>query len=245
MEYGIGLKPEPRSFLSRMRENLPWAIFGFSAAFLLTACAGASSGNRTDRNRLEVLTDFTLALSKRDFGSASSMMATRDRMRVADEKGGVLPQYKERLCAMRLTTLVNNPMIRIEHGKILGIYDLLPVLVQAQAHVAEKDSAQATTAESEAGPSEEEIRHDQAQEELRKASEDFFRLVQAGKWKKAIGLLNEGEKDGFLRSDGRLKEGTRRRLAAVDTSSWEALALENGKLSGIVLIIPANPPAVQ
>jgi hypothetical protein len=166
-------------------------------------------------------------------------------MRLTDERGGVLPQFKERLCAMRLTTLVNNPMIRIEHGKILGIYDLLPVLDQAPPLAADADPMQITVAGIDAGPSVEKHRYNQAQDELRKASEAFFRSVQAGKWKKAINLLDEREKNGFLRSDGQLKEGTRRRLAAVDTSSWEALALENGKLSGIVLIIPANPPSVQ
>jgi hypothetical protein len=39
-----------------------------------------------------------------------------------------------------------------------------------------------------------------------------------------------------------VKEEARRRLAAVDTNSWDALTLENGMLTGAVLIIPSRPP---
>ena len=61
----------------------------------------------------------------------------------------------------------------------------------------------------------------------------------------AIGMLAPGERAVFLREDGRVKEGMRRRLAAVDTAAWGALALEDGKLTGVVLIIPSIPPAAR
>lgn len=43
-----------------------------------------------------------------------------------------------------------------------------------------------------------------------------------------------------MHGNSKLKIETPNRLAAVDTSSWEALTLKHGKLTGIVLIIPSS-----
>jgi hypothetical protein len=37
-----------------------------------------------------------------------------------------------------------------------------------------------------------------------------------------------------------VKEEARQRLAEADTADWEALTLKDGKLTGVVLIIPEN-----
>src|SRR3990167_1009829 len=87
-----------------------------AAIFFLVGCAGGGgpASNPGKGDRLDILTNFTLALSKRDFRTATDMLAPTERTLFLDGGGKVLPEYKERLRAMRLTTLVNNPSILVE-----------------------------------------------------------------------------------------------------------------------------------
>lgn len=213
--------------------------------FLLAACAGdkrRAFQPKRGNDRLEVLTTFTLALSKRDFATAADMMSPADRSRLLGEDGQVMPGYQERLRALRLTTMAQNPLISIEEGRIRGLYDLLPVLDQGPPV---ESMAIATGAPSgnpaiPAAPAAGEDELDRR--ELRAATDAFFRSVRDQQWKKALSMVNPGERQVFLRSDGKIKAAATRRLAAIDTSSWEALDMDEGKLSGVVLIIPATVP---
>lgn len=234
--------------------------FLVSLALLGAGCSPAprtkvAFGKETDR--LEVLTTFTLAVSKRDFHSATLLIDPSERGLFLDDKGIMRAEFQERLRAMRRTTLMNNPAITVSQGRILGIYGVMPMLEHGTpANVATEesgaDSAGATvevstedSMEVSAGAEADlpaEAGHDGDKDALRKAADTFFQSVRAGKWNQALGLVNAREKEAFVRPDGKLKEGTRQRLSAIDTSSWEALALEEGKLSGVILLIPATAP---
>ena len=48
------------------------------------------------------------------------------------------------------------------------------------------------------------------------------------------------ERGDFLDAKGKVKGDARERLAKVDTSDWDALTLKDGKLTGVVLIIPES-----
>jgi hypothetical protein len=104
-------------------------LFSALAAALLTGCGSSAFPGFSDpgKKRLDVLTSFTLALSKRDFLEAAAYLAPADRAKLADD-AGILPQYRERVRAIRRATLMNNPLVEVRHGLISGIPDILPVL---------------------------------------------------------------------------------------------------------------------
>ena len=219
------------------------ASFPAVLALLFAACAGDSrrvAQPKHGNDRLEILTSYTLALSKRDFPTAVGMISQADRDRMLGADGQVTPEIQERLRAMRLTTLVRNPLISIEEGRIRGLYDLLPVLDQSAPM--ESAAPGISHEDPESLPAAAAGAEEPGRKELRAAAEAFFRSVQDQRWKKALSMVNPGERQVFLKGDGKIKPAATRRLAAIDTSSWEALDIEEGKLSGVVLIIPAAAP---
>lgn len=224
------------------------ALAGILGVLLATGCASTRKAeSAAPGDRLETLTNFTLALSKRDFESAAGMLAPGDRLRLVGEAGSIKEEYRDRMRAMRLSTLMNNPAIRVDQGRILGIYDVLPVFGQAPvedyALVFDDSATAAPAAVPEAEPAPAQADPGAAEREaLRQAARAFFKSVEAKDWKRAFALLDEQEREAFVRVDGKIKPDAKRRLAAIDTSSWEALTLEDGKLSGAVLLIPATVP---
>jgi hypothetical protein len=202
----------------------------------LAGCAGKSGKAFDSRGpeRLEILTNYTLLLSKRDFEGAAAMLSPADRDRLLGQDGQVRPEFRDRLRAMRHSTLVANPLVTIERGRIRGIFDLMPVLGQGEpAPIAVDVPAETPSRDPEEQP---------GREELRAATASFFKSLRARDYGKAMSMLAPQERRVFLREDGKVKEEARRRLAAVDTNSWDALTLENGMLTGAVLIIPSRPP---
>ena len=152
---------------------------------------------------------------------------------------GILPEYRDRVRAIRRTTLLNNPLIEVKHGLIYGISDVLPVLALGEAdtlglHV-RPDSLVAVV------PDSGKIAESRNQKELKRTSEAFFRAVSRRDWKKAMDYLDVQDRGDFLDAKGKVKEEARERLAEVDTSEWDALTLKDGKLTGVVLIIPETP----
>jgi hypothetical protein len=210
------------------------------ALVVVSGLAGCSlsasrSGSGPGRERLDVLTSYTLALSKRDYVEAARFLAPADRAKLADPAGGILPEYRERVRAVRRTTLVNNPLIEVRNGLIYGIPDVLPVLALGQPDtVAAAETAYADAAP--AGPDTTAAANERR--ELRRTSEAFFRAVSKRDWRKAMDYVAEQERKDFLDDKGALRAQARTRLAAADTSEWEALTLMDGKLTGVVLILP-------
>ena len=213
-----------------------WAA---AALVFLAACAGKprTGFGAGEQGRLDILTAYTLALSKRDFRTAADLLAPADREKLLGSDGQVKEEFRDRLRAMRLSTLSSNPLVTLERGRIRGIFDLLPVLEQGEPAPVVADAPPETPPIA--------LEEEPGREELRSAAAAFFRSVRAREYRMAIGMLAPGERAVFLREDGRVKEGMRRRLAAVDTAAWGALALEDGKLTGVVLIIPSIPPAAR
>jgi hypothetical protein len=218
------------------------------AACWLAGCASSSSRGSRDRGRerLDVLASFTLALSKRDFLEAATYLAPADRAKLADA-GGILPEYRERVRAIRRSTLMNNPLIEVRNGLITGIPDILPVLATGEAWSA--DSADG--ADAEADPPASGLADAQAGEpadtqgyapppELKHAAEAFFKAVSRRDWRKALSFVDAGERERFLDANGKVKAAAVRRLTEADTAGWEALGLKDGKLTGLVLILPAG-----
>jgi hypothetical protein len=219
-------------------------LFRIGMAFVLCAsgmgCSqgwGTLSKNAEDR-RLEVLTSFTLDLSKRDFKAAAGMLSASDRSRMLDEDGQIRPEFRERLLALRLTTLLSNPMIKLERGRVNGIYRILPVLATAPPPDTAINPGQPTEVESMAAVKEREKADRRAM--LRQATRKLFASIRSRHWNEAIDMVQDGERKVFVDGEGRFRKGARKRLAGIDTASWDALVLRDGKLNGLVLIVPKD-----
>jgi hypothetical protein len=187
---------------------------------------------------LDVLTSFSLALSKHDFREAARYLSPADRAKLAGPEEGILPEYRDRVRAIRRTTLMNNPLIEVNHGLIYGISDVLPVLAVGEADTlglrAAPDSQVAVA------PDSGKIAEAKEQQQLRRTSEAFFHAVSRRDWNKAMAYVDVQERGDFLDAKGKVKGDARERLAKVDTSDWDALTLKDGKLTGVVLIIPES-----
>jgi hypothetical protein len=221
-----------------MRLSLLQALLWVSG---LVGCS--SSAFRTafnpERERLDVLTSYSLALSKRDYREAAKFLAPEDRSRIANPDQGILPEYRERVRAIRRTTLMNNPLIEVRRGLIHGIPDILPVLALGSVDTSAEESDTGFAQQ----PAPDRLPDSLAREELHRTARAFFQAVSRREWRKALGYVDVQEKEGFLDAKGVVRDATRRRLAAADTSGWEALTLKDGKLTGIVLLIPDGATA--
>ena len=219
----------------------PW-LSAVLAVMGLIGCSASAFSRHSDphQERLDVLTSFTLALSKHDYRAAAGYLAPEDRAKLASADAGILPEYRERVSAIRRATLLNNPLIEIRRGFIYGIPDVLPVLAQGHADSLDLHSAPDTgwAAGQDSTRSEAARKKELKQAELKRAAEAFFHAVSKQEWEKALGFLAPEERQEFLGPKGKLKAGDRWRLASVDTSEWGALTLRDGKLTGVVLIIP-------
>jgi hypothetical protein len=214
-------------------------VFFMVSAIGLVGCASHSGGflRSADERRLEVLTSFSTALNAKYYQKAVWYLCQEDQMKILNAAGEVPPGFREKLRALKLSTLNGNPSVEIVHGKIDGLYELLPVLDQGPASNSGIDVSVESELPAGAAQSNGEIPM-RSQAELKAAAEKFFESVRVRHWSRALDYLDEREKTVFEKGNGKLRIGTRRRLAAVDTASWDALTLKDGKLTGLVLIVP-------
>jgi hypothetical protein len=219
-----------------MRAYLPQALL---VVFALAGCSPSAFPRSSDtaQERLDVLTSFSLALSKRDYRAAAGYLGPEDRTKLADGEGAIRPEYRDRVRAIRRATLMNNPLIEVRKGHIYGLPDVLPVLAQGQPDSVRRQDASDTGFAAVADP---EPTAQAGEKELRRAAEAFFRAVSKRDWKKAMGYLAEEERQDFLDPKGNLRDGARQLLASADTSQWAALTLKDGKLTGVFLILPES-----
>lgn len=220
-----------------MRSRLPQALL--VVVFGLAGCCSSAFPGSSDprQERLDVLTSFSLALSKRDYRAAAAYLGPEDYAKLAGGNEGILPAYRERVRAIRRATLMNNPMIEVRHGHIYGLPDVLPVLAQGRPDSSASRSAPDTGWA--ALPDSNRNAQDR-QAELKRAADSFFRAVSKREWGKAMDYLADEERQDFLDPKGKLREDARRRLESADTSQWPALTLKDGKLTGVFLILPES-----
>ncbi len=216
------------------------------AAALLSLGTGCSQGRlgmtpHNGNQRLDVLTSFTLAVSRRDFKSAVNLMSPGEQTRFLDQNGNFKPEYASRLEALQLDDMDHNPDVVVKDGKISGIGSMLPVALEGPPITPQevKTSEAAASADSfvTAGPA-----RVQKSDQLHRTAEEFFRSIHDKNWERALSYVDPEERKDFLDTKGEVKSDAKQRLGQVDTSSWSSLSLRDGKLTGIVLIIPPPPP---
>lgn len=234
---------------------------------LLMACSSThkdvtSEAPRSD-DLLELLTGFGESLSKRNFTKAVDFMVPEEKALMMES--GTVPADKQKmLLALPLQKLIRHPAIRVENGHIAGIYSVLPNLKQGESNPiasSETETADASlsdplateargpmatdeTATSEATNSDmSEVQSTATYEndpQLKSAVNKFFTAVNKRNWTSALAMMNEGEKKLLLDDKGRIKESSKQRLSQIDQKNREALILQDGKLTGVTLLLPSD-----
>jgi hypothetical protein len=239
-------------------KHCAWMI---AAAGLVVGCSSTGRQQETaiaphSDDLLELLTGFGESLSKRNFSKAVDYMVPEEKAMMME--GGNVPAEKQKaLLALPLQKLIRHPAVRVEHGKIAGIYTLLPNLNQGTANVAEgapgegSPEAAASAADPLAStepsptPSDEEASEapkasPQNDAKLKETVNRFFSAVNRKNWSGALALMNDGEKKLLLDDKGRLKEASKQRLSQMDQKNRDALILQDGKLTGVTLLLPSD-----
>lgn len=207
---------------------------------------------------LELLTGFGESLSKRNFTKAVDYMVPEEKAMMM-EGSSVPPEKQKLLMALPLQKLIRHPTIRVENGKIAGIYNMLPNLNQGQAGslaseetstedgAAPTETAAATEASAEGSdlPLDEDAAGSQAASNpndprLKETVNKFFSAVNRRNWQSALALMNDSERKLLLDDKGRLKESAKQRLTQMDQKNRDALVLQDGKLTGVTLLLPSE-----
>jgi hypothetical protein len=233
---------------------------------LLMACSttktDVAQAPRSD-DLLELLTGFGESLSKRNFAKAVDYMVPEEKALMM-ENGSVPPEKQKMLLALPLQKLIRHPAIRVQDGHIAGIYNVLPNLRQGEANSmaaateegANPEAAAGTeSAEAPKGPMADEGSVAAASDEdasstsgaanandpqLKSAVNKFFSAVNKKNWSSALAMMNDSERKLLLDDKGRLKESSKQRLAQIDQKNRDALMLQDGKLTGVTLLLPGD-----
>jgi hypothetical protein len=233
---------------------------------ILMACSSTSNREATKApasdDLLELLTGFGESLSKRNYVKAVDYMVPEEKAMMME--GGAVPTDKQKmLLALPLQKLIRHPGIRVENGHIAGIYAVLPNLRQGEANPmapAESENTTETAAASEEtsgaeikGPMAAQAPESYSNEEisaapeanandpkLKAAANKFFAAINKRNWTSALAMMSENEKTFLVDDKGRLKESSKQRLSQMDQKNWEALVMQDGKLTGVTLLLPSD-----
>ncbi|GEM_PF-1791639 len=103
------------------------------AALLLLACSGnrQDEGARLDPEKeklIDALTLFVEAVQGDRYEKALSYLTVEEKGKMTDNSGLIPPLIQKKLKALRLSTLANKSGVRLEKGKLSGIFAWLPNL---------------------------------------------------------------------------------------------------------------------
>src|SRR5690606_5951951 len=211
---------------------------------------------------LELLTGFGESISKRNFNMAVDYMAPEEKA-VMMESGSVPSEKQRRLMALRLQTLIRHPAIRVQNGRIAGIYSVLPNLRQGEAMAGSSEGIESADMDMDTdglspesggstgyeafaesgGPSPDVLPVAAAngnEDMLKETVNKFFTAVNKKNWAGALAMMNENERKFLLDDKGKLKETSKERLSQIDQKNREALVLQDGKLTGVTLLLPSG-----
>ncbi len=227
-------------------------LLTFGMAGLLLACA-SNQQSVTQPNMpaksddiLTLLTGFGESLSKRDFVFAVNHLTPKEREQILDARGQVPEAKRQQLAALNLQRLIRLPSVRVEDGRLAGIYEMLPNLNQGEGVTlsADDESSQFSVLDPldpDAMENAAQAQADAAQDktELNETINRFFAAVKSQNWNDALALLNENERRLFVDNRGQISEDAKARFSQMDKSHPGALALKDGKLLGITLLLPS------
>lgn len=108
-------------------------LLGFLACWAyLTSCGAARPGDEAidpDKAELiDVLTLFVEAVQADRYEKAFTYLTPSEKARMLESGAEPSPEVKRRLKALRLSTLAQKPSVRLQGGRVEGIYEQLPSL---------------------------------------------------------------------------------------------------------------------
>jgi hypothetical protein len=238
-------------------------------SMLLLACASKPKDTGTpsgSNDILDLLTGFGESISKRDYVKAVGYMTPSERSLMLDGSGQVPEDKQKALAALRLSRLIRMPGVHVENGYLAGIYEILPSDQASQANVSTSEN-QVTSEEAPAADAsqETEVANTQPAEgdeqaevatspsqqgntlgtaqsspELTQAVNKFFKAVTQKNWNAALAMMNDDERKILTDDRGKIKEASKARLQHIDSEGKDALTLQDGKLTGVTLLLPAD-----
>jgi hypothetical protein len=116
------------------------------ALLVLTACSGSkrdSDGARVDPDKdklIGVLTLFVEAVQGDRFEKAFGYLTPGERAKMTDASGQPSPMVRRQLKALRLSTLAQKSGVRLQKGKLEGIFEWLPIINPLPASSSSSDS---------------------------------------------------------------------------------------------------------
>ena len=185
------------------------------------------------REKVDSLISFKETVAGGNYLGAVRKLVAADRAKLMDGSGNVREEMKPRLRALRLKNIVNDQSVKLKRGKLTGILAALPVVRLGQPD----------TVDTYFDPGDQEpeaVGGDSAQETLHAAAKLLFSDIRSRNWQFVLNDMHPSTRSNFIAKNGKIKAGARLRLSEIDTSAWQALSLRNGKLVGVVLLIP--PP---
>lgn len=232
------------------------AVTAVSLATLFLACSSTHKDNSPppgSNDILDLLTGFGESVSKRDFVKAVGYLTPSERALMLNANGQVPEDKQKALAALHLSRLIRMPGVHVENGYLAGIYDILPNDREAPAGSAEESAtAESTDGSAASEAPAEEMAAEEGQRppegfgapkddpELKQAVNKFFKAISQKNWNAALAMMNEDERKVLLDDRGKLKENAKSRLQNMDSNGKEALTLQDGKLTGVTLLLPAD-----
>ncbi len=208
------------------------------ALFLISACSSNRYKIYTENcpeDEMAALTSFTVAVNSKQYEKAVSYLSERERFFFLNDEGKVPVQMQKKLDALKLTTLAHSKDIYLEEGKLTGIYKKLQNLELA-SYTEEELNSEESCPEGPATLDPDELeRH-----EVKIVFQDFLKAVKSKNWKKALGYVEETDREIFFMQGPKIDPSVPDRLAKVDVNAWKYLSLKDGKLERVYLAIPQD-----
>ena len=230
------MKPSLQFRIANAIRILPVICVSAFSIFFIPGCGPAIrliSPATVQREKVDSLISFKEAIAGGNYLRGARKLVAADRAKILNETGSVREEMKPRLRSLRLKNIVNDRSVRLKRGKLTGILAALPVVRQGKPDSVDTDF--------DAGDQEPEtVGGDSTQKTLHAAANLFFSDIRSGTWQFVLNGMHPGTRSNFVGKNGKIKAGACKRLSEIDTSAWRALSLRNGKLVGVVLLIP--PP---
>ncbi len=121
---------------------MPRLRYWAAIALVILSCSGTRSGEEDarlepDKEKLiNVLTLFVEAVQGDRFDMAMGYLTPEEKSRMTEGSGVVTPPVQRQLKALRLSTLASKSGVRLDKGKLEGVYAWLPNLGRTPAEPA-------------------------------------------------------------------------------------------------------------
>ncbi len=212
------------------------AIIGFGCAQPVKAKGLKTVSERSCQDPealLDVLTQFSTAISHKDFYQAVTYLNKEDQAKIIDSLGIISDELKRKMKALNFQALANNPKIDLVRGKLKGIFDCLPCLDESDSVVVFRDAKENPSKDTSAET-------DENRKLLKRLTETFYADIQNENWKGVANAIHPQELSLFTESNGNLSELNKNRFRAVKQCDFECLSLKNGHILGVVVLL--EPP---